>query len=295
MKKAEHEKKTEHIKKTDRKKKKGSLKKGRLIFYGILVFFILSWIWSWVPVTERISIDLIPEDAEPVRIVLITDLHSCYYGREQRSLIRRVEKEDPDIILLGGDIFDDNLDNGNSMYFVEAMAAEYSCFYVTGNHEYWSGKVPEIKEYLESLGVNVLAGDCRTLEFGDTLIDICGVDDPTRIRHHGWEDQLKAAFEAADESHVRILLSHRPELYDVYEQYDFDLICAGHAHAGQILIPFVNRGLYVPDQGTMAEYVNGLYELPNGSYMAVSRGLARESTPAPRYFNHPEVLVIDLY
>lgn len=269
--------------------------KGRVIFYGILLFMILASLWSWIPVTERIPLDLVPGECIPVRIVLITDLHSCRYGREQSSLIRRVEKEAPDIILLGGDIFDDKLGDENAKYFVEAMSKEYPCFYVTGNHEFWSERVPEIKEYLTDIGVTVLAGDCSSITINGVTLDICGVDDPTRMTNAGWREQLDAAYEASDDTHVRILLSHRPELTDIYEQYDFDLICAGHAHAGQIRIPFINRGLYAPNQGAMAEYVSGMYELSNGSIMEVSRGLARESTPAPRFFNHPEVVVIDLY
>ena len=111
----------------------------------------------------------------------------------------------------------------------------------------------------------------------------------------GWREQLDQAYSLTDDTHVRILLSHRPELTSVYEEYDFDLVCAGHAHAGQFRIPFINRGLYAPNQGSMAQYVSGIYELPNGTLREVSRGLARESTPAPRYFNHPEVVVLDLY
>ena len=269
--------------------------KGRLIFYGILLSILMVSAWSWLPVTERFSLDLIPGDHAPVRIVLITDLHSCYYGKEMASLIRRVDKEEPDIILLGGDIFDDKLPDDNAKYFVEAIAEKYPCFYVTGNHEYWSERVPEIKEYLTGIGVTVIAGDCSTVITNDAMLDICGVDDPTRMTNAGWRQQLDRAYSLTDDTHVRILLSHRPELADIYEEYDFDLICAGHAHAGQIRIPFINRGLYAPNQGAMAEYVNGIYELPNGTLMEVSRGLARESTPAPRLFNRPEVVVLDLY
>ena len=269
--------------------------KGRIIFCGIILLFLIASIWSWLPVTERLTLDLIPGDHAPVRIALITDLHSCHYGREMTSLIRRVEKEDPDIVLLGGDIFDDKLPDDNAKYFVEAMAEKYPCFYVTGNHEYWSERVPEIKEYLKCIGVTVLAGDCSTVIINDVMLDICGVDDPTRMTNAGWRGQLDQAYSLTDDTHVRILLSHRPEHADIYEEYDFDLICAGHAHAGQIRIPFINRGLYAPNQGAMAEYVNGIYELPNGTLMEVSRGLARESTPAPRFFNRPEVVVLDLY
>ena len=89
-------------------------------------------------------------------------------------------------------------------------------------------------------------------------------------------------------------MSHRPENVSIYEEYDFDLILTGHAHAGQFRIPFINRGVFAPDQGFMASYVNGEYKLSNGSIMIVSRGLARDSTPAPRFFNHPELVIIDI-
>ena len=61
------------------------------------------------------------------------------------------------------------------------------------------------------------------------------------------------------------------------------------------MVPFINKGVYVPNQGILAEYVNGKYELNNGSVLVVSRGLARESTPLPRYFNHPEIVVIEVH
>ena len=74
----------------------------------------------------------------------------------------------------------------------------------------------------------------------------------------------------------------------------FDLVVSGHAHGGQWRIPFVNIGLVAPDQNLFPKYISGLYELNNGVKMIVSRGLARESTPAPRFFNHPELVIIDI-
>ena len=90
------------------------------------------------------------------------------------------------------------------------------------------------------------------------------------------------------------MVSHRPERVEYYEQYGFDLVLCGHAHAGQFLIPFANRGILAPNQGLFPEYVNGRYDLKNGSIMIVSRGLARESTPLPRFFNHPELLIVEV-
>lgn len=72
----------------------------------------------------------------PVRIALVTDLHSCKYGENQKTLIDAVNKEKPDIILLGGDIFDDIIPDKNTKVFLKAVAPKYPCYYVTGNHEY---------------------------------------------------------------------------------------------------------------------------------------------------------------
>lgn len=281
----------EEKKEKNKDKKKPKVRKG---FLAVLMFLIGWTLWFWVPVTERIDLDILKDSGTGVRIVLITDLHSCYYGKYQNWLIKGIDKEKPDLILLAGDIFDDKLDDKNTKILMEYLVEKYPCYYVTGNHEYWSRRADEMKEYMSSIGVHVLAGDCETVNVNGSTLDICGVDDPYDLTEAEWTQQIDTAYAKTDESHVRILVSHRPEKVDVYEKYNFDLIVAGHAHAGQIRIPFLNRGVYAPDQGFMAEYVNGTYTLSNGSIMEVSRGLGRECTLAPRYFNHPEIVVIDL-
>ena len=281
----------EEKKEKNKDKKKPKVRRG---FLAVLMFLIGWTLWFWVPVTERIDLDILKDSGTGVRIVLITDLHSCYYGKYQNWLIKRIDKEKPDLILLAGDIFDDKLDDKNTKILMEYLVEKYPCYYVTGNHEYWSRRADEMKEYMSSIGVHVLAGDCETVNVNESTLDICGVDDPYDLTEAEWTQQIDTAYAKTDESHVRILVSHRPEKVDVYEKYNFDLIVAGHAHAGQIRIPFLNRGVYAPDQGFMAEYVNGTYTLSNGSIMEVSRGLGRECTLAPRYFNHPEIVVIDL-
>ena len=279
----------------DVEKKKHNNKKNVLIAkISVLILFILFSLSTWIPVTERLKVDLAKADGGSVRFALITDLHSCYYGKDQKWLLNRIDKESPDIVMLGGDFFDDVLDEGNAKITAEHLVSKYPCYYVTGNHEFWSRRQDEMKAYLKGIGVHVLEGNCETVEINGCLIDICGVDDPTDMTDKQWKEQLDRAYAQTDDSHIRVLLTHRPERVDTYEKYDFDLIMAGHAHAGQFFIPFVDKGLFAPDQGLMAEYVNGLYGLPNGSLMEVSRGLGRESTLLPRYFNQPEVVIIEL-
>ena len=275
---------------TNQKKDRGL----RWLKIGVLLFLCISWIWSWIPVTERITLPMEGVGPEPVSIALVTDLHSCYYGKNQMWLVRRIEKENPDLVVLAGDIFDNRLRDKNAQILLQRLTEKYPCFYVTGNHEYWSGRALEMKQWTEDAGVIVLDGDCSSLKVGDTVLDICGMDDPDEMSMDAWRGQIDSAFAKTNLDHIRILVSHRPERVNIYEQYDFDLILTGHAHGGQFRIPFVNKGLLAPDQGIFAEYVNGIYELSNGSLMEVSRGLARETTPLPRFFNRPELVVIQL-
>jgi len=264
----------------------------RIIFWTSVGLLILLTAYFFLPVTERFNL-LREGDENAVRCVLVTDLHSCYYGKNQKNLIERIDKENPDIIFLGGDIFDDKIDDDNAVILLEDISKKYKCFYVSGNHEYWSDRCDEMKEKVRSLGIIVLEGDCETIEINGKTIDVCGVDDPTRLTNSQFKEQLNKAYAKTSEDHYKILLTHRPEQTDFYALYDFDLILSGHAHAGQIRIPFINIGIYTPNQGLFSKYVSGIYTLNNGSKLIVSRGLARESTPAPRFFNHPEIVVID--
>jgi predicted MPP superfamily phosphohydrolase len=254
---------------------------------------MLLIVWYEIPVTEHITLKS-DKISEPFRIALVTDLHSCSYGKNEAALVKMVEKNEPDVVLMAGDIFDDKLKDDNSKAFISSVSGRYKCFYVTGNHEFWSGRVDEMKEWLTGNGIAVLDGKCLTDEINGNTVDFCGVDDPTDMTDSEWARQLNRAYEESSPDHYRILLSHRPERHDKYENYYFDLVVTGHAHGGQCRIPFTNIGILAPDQYLFPKYISGLYELDNGVNMVVSRGLARESTPAPRFFNHPELVIIDV-
>ena len=276
------------------------LKKWLKCILKIMLFLIVMTAWYEIPVTEYITISGGGKVKEPVKFALVTDLHSGYYGKDEAELINMIDRETPDAILMSGDIFDDRLSMDNARIFCEQIAGKYPCFYVTGNHEIWSPNEHKINEYLRSIGITVLEGTAETLTIKGSVISFCGVDDPTYMTDAEWEAQLTSAETAADSASAsaqapyKVLLSHRPERTKTYEAYNFDLIVSGHAHGGQWRIPFTKMGVHAPNQGQFPRYVDGLYELGNGSKMIVSRGLARERMPYPRFFNHPEIVVIDL-
>lgn len=242
--------------------------------------------------------------AQPIRVALVTDLHSCAYGEDQRELLEAIEKEAPDLLLLGGDIFDHEIPNDRAVAFLKGIQGKYPCYYVTGNHEYWSGKegFAEKMAILDSCGVIRLSGEMDTIEIKGTKLNICGVDDPYAWADNGYpienkdssyQEQVARVAALAKDGRCTILLAHRPELLDVYSQYDFDLVLCGHAHGGQWRIPGLLNGLYAPNQGLFPGLAGGQYE-KNGTVMIVSRGLARESTGMPRFYNRPELVIIDL-
>lgn len=241
--------------------------------------------------TEKIS--------SPVRIALVTDLHSCRYGEGQVELLDAIHTQKPDVILLGGDIFDDEIDDTHTEIFLSGIAGKYPIFYVTGNHEWWSGAEAfgAKMAILEKYGIPVLSQESVTLNIREEMLTICGVDDPeshlldsAALHYDARLDQVLT--EAAEEQYT-ILLAHRPEYFPSYSARDFDLTLCGHAHGGQWRIPYVLNGLIAPNQGLFPQYAGGLYE-KNGTTMIVSRGLARETTWVPRIFNRPELVIVEI-
>jgi predicted MPP superfamily phosphohydrolase len=88
-----------------------------------------------------------------------------------------------------------------------------------------------------------------------------------------------------------ILLSHRPELFELYVESKADLVFSGHAHGGQFRIPFVG-GLIAPNQGLFPKYDAGIYEEGNTT-MVVSRGIGNSIVPF-RINNRPEIVLAEL-
>ena len=94
-----------------------------------------------------------------------------------------------------------------------------------------------------------------------------------------------------DSDYFKILSSHRPENFNIYVNNDIDVVFSGHAHGGQIRLPFIG-GLYAPHQDFFPEYDSGLYTEDNTN-MVVSRGLGNSLFPF-RVNNPPEIIIVTL-
>ena len=238
-----------------------------------------------------------PHGDTPVRIALITDLHSCTYGgSDQSDLIEAVRAQNPDAILFGGDIFDDNRPWDAAVTALRALGAEYECYYVSGNHEVRTKRLDEIKRVVKECGITVLDsgdGNYVSMEIGAETIGIYGFDDLKAYKNIDEQMEYIKKAKKSSENEYSILLIHHPEHIGRYTELDFDLVLCGHAHGGQWRIPGVFNGVYAPKQGLFPKYAGGFYEVRETT-LIVSRGLAKESTMIPRIFNRPELVIIDI-
>lgn len=231
-----------------------------------------------------------------IRLAFISDLHSCSYGENQEQIIEELEKFSPHAVLFGGDIIDDVMPEDAAKILLKGVAEKYPSFYVSGNHEWWSGRMYEYFDFLDETGVKSLRGECAKLKVGEDVINICGIDDPEYNRKYpstSWEAQLENALGRAEKDLFTVLVAHRPEHGEIYMEYDVDLCLSGHAHGGQGRIPFLLNGLYAPNQGFFPKYAGGEYDF-EGKKFIVSRGLSRENTKLPRIFNRPELVFITI-
>ncbi len=274
---------------------------GCLLFL-IAMLLLVAWAFSEKlhTVTYQIASAKI---TSPMRLVLLSDLHSSSYGKKQSALLAAIEKASPDFVCLVGDIFDDEASHQPTLDLFDGLADTYPCYFVTGNHEHWSDEGVVLKALLTSYGVTVLAGDVADITIGSQTIRIGGIDDPTGFVSQGehgtpdkdtWYGQLTMTENLVMESasHLfSILLSHRPELVDVYRESPFDLVLTGHAHGGQVRLPFLPNGIFSPGEGYYPHYTGGVHQLGDTT-LVISRGLCKNELP--RVFNPPELVVIDL-
>ncbi len=269
-------------------------KRKKLIVFAIIISAIVILIIF--ALNEKLTIRYYEIESnkinDNVRIAFVADLHSCYYGEGQTELLSCIDEQQPDIILFGGDIVDDDLPFDNAVTVLKSLAGKYPCYYVSGNHEYWSGKIDIIKQMIAGYGIIILEGQGETVAVNEQLINICGVDD-AEIGESNFMQQIVNAEGQTDPTLFTIFIAHRPEYINTYLQYDFNLILSGHAHGGQWRIPGIINGLLAPNQGFFPKYAGGIYEFSDKTFI-VSRGLAKESTRIPRIFNPPELVMVDI-
>lgn len=168
---------------------------------------------------------------------------------------------------------------------------------MTGNHEAWlqgTESFEQLEDGLKKTGVNVLHDKAVDLNKEGDSIELIGIDDLEFARKENGlinKDVKPLLRELDTEGKYSILLSHRPEIFEDYVSSGIELVLTGHAHGGQVRIPFIG-GLYAPDQGMFPKYDLGEYKEGNAT-MIVSRGVGNSIIPV-RINNQPELVLVIL-
>lgn len=271
----------------------------------LLLLLLLGSLWIlWGNITVKttyiqIHDSHIPTSFDGFRIAQISDLHNAEFGANNSKLIQILTTEQPDMIVLTGDLVDSShTDLDIAISFVQQAVTIAPCYYVTGNHEAWLGsKYNELEAQLRTCGVEVLRNQSVMIQQGNQSIQLIGIDDPDfSIQDplfHSSDSVIYTTLQEVDISDgYSILLSHRPEAFEVYVDHHINLALCGHAHGGQFRLPFVG-GIVAPNQGLFPKYDAGLYS-EGMTNMVVSRGIGNSIIPV-RVNNRPEVVIVSLH
>jgi len=233
----------------------------------------------------------LPRQLSGLSIAQITDLH---IGRtigeaEVRRVVAATNALRPDIIALTGDFVDGSVRTLEAAVApLTALSARFGVYFVTGNHEYYSGASAWV-EHLRKLGVRVLRNERVVIGDRGASIDLAGIDDwrsAGMVPGHG--PDLAAAIAGRDPDRSLVLLAHQPRGVEAAAQAGVELQVSGHTHGGQIFPFTLATALVYP-------YLHGLYQVAdgNGSQIFVSRGTGFWGPPM-RLGSPPEIAHIVL-
>ena len=242
----------------------------------------------------------LPEEWDGLTIAQVSDLHNSDFDGHARQLMDLLAAAEPDLIAVTGDLLDSyHPDLDLALAFIREAVEIAPVYYVSGNHE---ARLPQLYQQLcegmTEAGAVVLDDRSLLLQRGDSSIELLGLADPNftisaAMSEQERQQRISARLEEllSGEGEYSILLSHRPELAELYAEAGIDLVLSGHAHGGQIRLPLIGA-LFAPNQGLFPKYTSGLYQLGETA-LVVSRGLGNSRFPF-RINNPPELLIITL-
>ncbi|WP_210468660.1 metallophosphoesterase [Sporosarcina sp. 6E9] len=267
-----------------------------VVALGIIGFIIYKGNTTVGTTNYTLTSKRLPANFDGYTIIQLSDLHDAMFGENHADIVDEVVKIAPDAIYITGDFIDRNrYDLEQSLLLVEAIKDVAPIYYVTGNHEISINDVDRIKGSLQELGVQVLSDDRKIISSAEgEVMAIGGIEDPLSSASDEQvtvERAVEKAFDEVPKETFTILLSHRPEYFDVYVKNEVDVTFSGHAHGGQIRIPGIG-GVISPGQGIFPKLTSGIHE-KEGSQLVVSRGIGNSLFPV-RVFNKPEIVVVTL-
>lgn len=220
------------------------------------------------------------------RIVQLSDLHVVEQMPQQylERVIRLTNQQQPDLVAITGDIVTHEPQRYASRIEAALKDLEVPAVAVLGNHDHWSNP-GVVRQILQNSQVEDLSNSVYTVQRGQARLHIAGVDDVWA----GAAD-LEQVMDQLPNRGAAILLAHEPDFADVaVESHRFDLELSGHAHGGQVAIPFVGAPV-LPPYGK--RYPIGQYQIED-LIQYTNRGIGMVS-PRVRLGSRPEITVFEL-
>ena len=242
-----------------------------------------------------------------LKVVVIGDLHDHEFGEDNEKLVEKIAEQEPDLILLDGDILNGDSSSAEVPVNLIARLKETApVYYALGNHEitYMEQVDSRLTEELTAAGAVVLDKEYVDLEAGGVSIRLGGMyayafgpDRKTGENRALAAPADTVAFlrEFQDTDRLKIMMSHRPDSFifgDASEVWDVDLVVSAHDHGGQVVLPFLG-GMYGGDQGWFPPYIHGLYQIGK-IQLFVTSGLGTNRELVPRFNNPPEIAVLTI-
>lgn len=269
-----------------------------LIIIGILVIstvFIIIDSYINIDVSHyQIKSTKISNKYNNYKIMLLTDLHNRDITKK---LVKIVNDENPDIIVMSGDMINEKVEGFDNFFKLCEKLKDKTIYYVFGNHEENMSDEKQnefINEIKEKTNVILLNND--KLELEDNF-NIYGFSHQVKYYLASTKEKIDIKYieeriGKIDTNKFNLLISHDPLLYDLYSEYGFDVVLSGHLHGGIINIPFIG-GLLSPDFTFFPKYYKGVNKIEDTS-LVISRGLGYGYMIPIRMFNRAEVVIINL-
>ena len=263
---------------------------------GFLVFILVVGIVSYGAWNARhprvnhyeVSIAKQAGSLKQLHVVMVSDIHlgTIIHNDYLTKMVDRVNQLKPDLVLLAGDVFDENVEAVNKQEMTASFSklkAQYGTFAVLGNHEYIGGNAEEAIKYLNAAGVRVLRDSSQEIAGSFYLI---GRDDRSSERvNRVKRKSLTILMQGIDHSLPIILMDHQPSQLDEPTEQGVDLQLSGHTHAGQLFpIRLITRRIFEDDWGYLRK---GNFQL------IVSSGYGTWGPPI-RVGNTPEIVDITI-
>ena len=216
----------------------------------IVMAILVYGAWNALhPVVRTMEHDTGKHLPQPVKIVLVTDIHlGSLFGRQYAAeLTALINRQNADVVLFGGDQVDNDLGyllREKSYEPLRNIKSKHGVYAILGNHDHFSGRVQEELELFRSVGFHMLVDEAVDLPCG---VHLAGLEDFRSEPRNPYLEKLAGT----DPGKVNILLEHQPRRFLEAEKAGYDLYMAGHTHGGQQApLNLVTKRMYLLDYGS---------------------------------------------